>query len=77
LALTYAVAVNGMVLTPFLVAAVMRRFGLNEGAATGAVGVEIIGLAVSCAIFPRWISRAAGQVRRIKRAESTGCTRAA
>ncbi len=59
LALTYAIAVNGMVLTPFLVAAVMRRFGLNEGAATGAVGVEIIGLAVSCAIFPRWIARAA------------------
>jgi MFS transporter, DHA1 family, inner membrane transport protein len=59
LALAYAVATNGMVLTPFLVAAVMHRFSINEGAATGAVGVEIIGLALSCALFPRWIARAA------------------
>ncbi|PCE22340.1 MFS transporter [Paraburkholderia acidicola] len=60
LSLAYAVATNGMILTPFLVAAVMLRFHLSEGIATQVAGVEILGVALSCALLPRWISRAAG-----------------
>ncbi|MGH8781649.1 MFS transporter [Paraburkholderia sp.] len=60
LALAYAIATNGMILTPFLVAAVMLRFHLEEGIATQVAGVEILGVALSCALLPRWISRAAG-----------------
>jgi len=59
LALAYAVATNGLVLTPFLVAAIMSRFYLGEGAATEIAGLEILGVALSCAVLPRWISRAA------------------
>ncbi|MEQ5842764.1 MFS transporter [Paraburkholderia acidicola] len=60
LSLAYAIATNGMILTPFLVAAVMLRFHLSEGIATQVAGVEILGVALSCALLPRWISRAAG-----------------
>jgi predicted MFS family arabinose efflux permease len=60
LALAYAVAINGLILTPFLVSAVMQRFGLDEGGATQIAGIEIIGIAISCALLPRWIARAAG-----------------
>jgi DHA1 family inner membrane transport protein len=59
LAFAYAAATNGLVLTPFLVAAVMLRFHLEEGAATQIAGIEILGVALSCALFPRWISRTA------------------
>ncbi|SDJ56603.1 Predicted arabinose efflux permease, MFS family [Paraburkholderia steynii] len=59
LAFAYAAATNGMILTPFLVAAVMLRFHLEEGTATQIAGIEILGIALSCALFPRWISRTA------------------
>lgn len=59
LGLAYAAATNGLVITPFLVAAMMLRFHLGEGAATQIAGVEILGIAISCALLPRWISRAA------------------
>jgi MFS transporter, DHA1 family, inner membrane transport protein len=64
LALAYAAATNGLVLTPFLVAAVMRRFHLVEDTATQIAGIEILGVALSCALLPRWISRAAASSRR-------------
>ncbi|WP_419736134.1 MFS transporter [Pseudomonas sp. COR18] len=57
LALAYALATNGLVLTPFLVAAVMLRLQLDESVATQIAGVEILGLALSCAAMPRWIAR--------------------
>ncbi|MFP3183410.1 MAG: MFS transporter [Paraburkholderia sp.] len=59
LALAYAAATNGLVLTPFLVSAIMSRLHLGEGAATEIAGLEILGVALSCAVLPRWISRAA------------------
>lgn len=59
LALAYALATNGLVLTPFLVAAVMLRFQLDESVATQIAGVEILGVALSCAFMPRWIVRGA------------------
>lgn len=59
LALGYAIATNGLVLIPFLVAAVMSRFGLDESVATQIAGLEIIGIAISCAVFPRLIAKAA------------------
>ncbi|TCW82953.1 MFS transporter [Burkholderia sp. SRS-46] len=60
LALAFAVATNGLILSPFLVAAVMARFRLDEGAATALVSAEILGIAISCALLPRRIARAAG-----------------
>ncbi|KWE88214.1 MFS transporter [Burkholderia ubonensis] len=59
LALAFAAATNGLILSPFLVAAVMTRFRLNDGAATALVSVEILGIAISCALLPRRIARAA------------------
>ncbi|WP_191488148.1 MFS transporter [Pseudomonas sp. FEN] len=58
LALAYSLATSGLVLTPFLVAAVMLRFQLDESIATQIAGVEILGVALSCAFMPRWIARA-------------------
>src|ERR1700748_2372325 len=49
---------NGTILMPLIVGALMRRFGAGEDAATGFAALEIAGIAVSCAIFPRWIARA-------------------
>ncbi|RQS26571.1 MFS transporter [Burkholderia sp. Bp8989] len=59
LALAYSTATNGLVLTPFLVTAIMARFRLDEGTATGIASLEILGVALSCALLPRWIARAA------------------
>ncbi|KVQ02097.1 MFS transporter [Burkholderia ubonensis] len=59
LALAFAAATNGLILSPFLVEAVMTRFRLNDGAATALVSVEILGIAISCALLPRRIARAA------------------
>ncbi|AOJ64858.1 MFS transporter [Burkholderia ubonensis] len=59
LALAFAAATNGPILSPFLVAAVMTRFRLDDGAATALVSVEILGIAISCALLPRRIARAA------------------
>ncbi|AQY65637.1 MULTISPECIES: MFS transporter [Pseudomonas] len=59
LALAYSLATSGLVLTPFLVAAVMLQFQLDESIATQIAGVEILGVALSCAFMPRWIARAA------------------
>ncbi|UZE27167.1 MFS transporter [Pseudomonas asplenii] len=64
LALAYALATNGLVLTPFLVAAVMLRFQLDESVATQIAGVEILGVALSCAVMPRWIARASERFTR-------------
>ena len=58
LACAYAVATNGTILMPLIVGALMRRFNTGEDAATGFAALEIAGIAVSCAIFPRWIARA-------------------
>jgi predicted MFS family arabinose efflux permease len=58
LACAYAVATNGTLLMPLIVGALMRRFGVGEDAATGIAALEIAGIAVSCAVFPRWIARA-------------------
>ncbi|MBV6659761.1 MFS transporter [Pseudomonas yamanorum] len=60
LALAYSLATAGLTLTPFLVASVMLRFQLDESVATQIAGVEILGIAVSCALLPRWIARTAG-----------------
>ena len=57
LACAYAVATNGTILMPLIVGALMRRFGVDEDAATGVAALEIAGIAISCAIFPRWIAR--------------------
>jgi len=57
LACAYAVATNGTILMPLIVGASMRRFGVGEDAATGVAALEIAGIAISCAIFPRWIAR--------------------
>ncbi|KVO02583.1 MFS transporter [Burkholderia ubonensis] len=59
LALAFAAATNGLILSPFLVAAVMTRFRLDDGAATALVSAEILGIAISCALLPRRIARAA------------------
>ncbi|MDY7791296.1 hypothetical protein U0E10_25720 [Burkholderia ubonensis] len=48
LALAFAAATNGLILSPFLVAAVMTRFRLDDGAATALISVEILGIAISC-----------------------------
>jgi MFS transporter, DHA1 family, inner membrane transport protein len=57
LACAYAVATNGTILMPLIVGALMRRFGVGEDAATGVAALEIAGIAISCAVFPRWIAR--------------------
>ncbi|MEO5689006.1 MAG: MFS transporter [Burkholderiaceae bacterium] len=56
LSCAYAVATNGTILMPLIVGALMRRFGVGEDAATGFAALEIAGIAVSCAMFPRWIA---------------------
>ncbi len=58
LACAYAVATNGTILMPLIVGMLMRRFGLGEDAATGWAGLEIAGIAVSCALLPRLVARA-------------------
>ncbi len=58
LACAYAVATNGTILMPLIVGALMRRFNVGEDSATGVAALEIAGIAVSCAVFPRWIARA-------------------
>jgi MFS transporter, DHA1 family, inner membrane transport protein len=57
LSCAYAVATNGTILMPLIVGALMRRFGAGEDAATGFAALEIAGIAISCAAFPRWIAR--------------------
>ena len=59
LACAYAVATNGTILMPLIVAALMRRFGVGEDLATEMAGLEIVGIALACAVLPRWIARAA------------------
>ncbi|MFJ1213671.1 MFS transporter [Burkholderia pyrrocinia] len=59
LALAFAAATNGLILSPFLVAAVMARFRLDEGTATALVSAEILGIAISCALLAHRIARAA------------------
>ena len=58
LACAYAIATNGTILMPLFVGVLMRRFGAGEDAATGFAALEIAGIALSCAVFPRWIARA-------------------
>jgi MFS transporter, DHA1 family, inner membrane transport protein len=58
LSCAYAIATNGTLLMPLIVGALMRRFGVGEDAATGVGALEIAGIAISCAVFPRWIARA-------------------
>jgi len=58
LACAYAVATNGTILMPLIVGALMRRFGAGEDAVTGIAALEIAGIAISCALLPRWIARA-------------------
>ncbi len=58
LACAYAVATNGTILMPLIVGALMRRFAVGEDVATGIAGLEIAGIAISCAALPRWIARA-------------------
>jgi len=57
LACAYAIATNGTLLMPLFVGVLMRRFGIGDDAATGVAALEIGGIAVSCAVFPRWIAR--------------------
>lgn len=59
LALAFAVATNGLILSPFLVMAVMARFQLDEGTATALISAEILGIAISCALLPHRIARSA------------------
>ena len=57
LASAYAVATNGTILMPLIVTALMRRFGMDEDIATQMAGLEIVGIAIACALLPRWIAR--------------------
>ena len=57
LACAYAIATNGTILMPPIVGALMSRFGVGADAGTGIAALEIAGIAISCAIFPRWIAR--------------------
>ena len=57
LACAYAIATNGTLLMPLFVGVLMRRFGVGDDAGTGIAALEIGGLAISCAVFPRWIAR--------------------
>lgn len=56
LACAYAIATNGTLLMPLFVGVLMRRFGVGDDAGTGVAALEIGGLAISCAAFPRWIA---------------------
>jgi len=57
LACAYAIATNGTLLMPLFVGVLMRRFGIGDDAGTGVAALEIGGIAISCAVFPRWIAR--------------------
>ncbi|WP_211473096.1 MFS transporter [Collimonas humicola] len=61
LAIVYAVAINGTILTPFIVAALMLRFGLDEGQATMMTGFEMLGMALSCMLLPHLVARHASR----------------
>ncbi|WP_395700437.1 MFS transporter [Aquabacterium sp.] len=67
LACAYAVATNGTIVMPVIVATLMRRFGIGEDAATGLAGLEIVGIAIACAVLPRWVAGAA------RRFAAVGC----
>lgn len=58
LSCAYAIATNGTLLMPLFVGVLMRRLGIGDDAATGVAALEIGGIAVSCAVLPRWIARA-------------------
>jgi len=58
LACAYAVATNGTILMPLIVAVLMRRFGVGEDTATGMAGLEIVGVAIACAVLPHRVARA-------------------
>jgi len=57
LSCAYAIATNGTLLMPLFVGVLMRRLGIGDDAATGVAALEIGGIAISCAVFPRWIAR--------------------
>lgn len=57
LSCAYAIATNGTILMPLFVGVLMRRFGVGDDAGTGIAALEIGGIAISCAVFPRWIAR--------------------
>ena len=57
LAVVYAVAINGTILTPFIVSTLMLRFGLDEGQATMMTGFEMLGMALSCMLLPHLVAR--------------------
>ena len=57
LACAYAIATNGTLLMPLFVGVLMRRFGIGDDLGTGVAALEIGGIAISCAVFPRWIAR--------------------
>lgn len=57
LAIVYAVAINSTILSPFIVSALMLRFGLDEGQATMTTGLEMLGMALSCLLLPHWVAR--------------------
>jgi hypothetical protein len=57
LSCAYAIATNGTLLMPLFVGVLMRRFGIGDDAGTGVAALEIGGIAISCAVFPRWIAR--------------------
>jgi len=58
LACAYAVATSGTILMPLIVAMLMRRFAIGEDLATGVAGIEILGVALACALLPHRIARA-------------------
>jgi len=58
LACAYAVATNGTILMPLIVAVLMRRFGVGEDIATEMAGLEIAGIAIACAVLPHRIALA-------------------
>ncbi|AMO98124.1 major Facilitator Superfamily protein [Collimonas arenae] len=57
LGVVYAVAINGTILTPFIVSTLMLRFGLDEGQATMMTGFEMLGMALSCMLLPHLAAR--------------------
>ncbi|AIY39359.1 Permeases of the major facilitator superfamily [Collimonas arenae] len=65
LAIVYAVAINGTILTPFIVSSLMLRFGLDEGQGTMMTGFEMLGMAFSCMLLPHWVARYASRFARI------------
>jgi MFS transporter, DHA1 family, inner membrane transport protein len=52
LGVTYALATNGVTLAPITVSVVIERLGVTEAQATTIAGVELLGLVISCLIFP-------------------------